>query len=154
MCSAAAKCGWRVPRPNSPPARTSSNPSWAAAGSGGATGGRAHRPDYQAHWPGEIRHRGYRGRSARAEHGAAVCAARPVRGRGRAGPGGLVGDGAGTDLEVPRSGSFLVARTDKHRDSLLAEATQSRGWGADVQQASPSDLAGRVSYYRGTDSGE
>jgi glycine/D-amino acid oxidase-like deaminating enzyme len=64
------------------------------------------------------------------------------------------GDWAGTELEVARSGSFLVARTDKHRDYLLAEATQSRGWGADVQQASPSDLADRVSFYRGNDSGE
>jgi glycine/D-amino acid oxidase-like deaminating enzyme len=64
------------------------------------------------------------------------------------------GDWAGAGLEVARSGSFLVARTDKHRDYLLAEATQSRGWGADVQQASPSDLADRVSYYRGADEGE
>jgi glycine/D-amino acid oxidase-like deaminating enzyme len=64
------------------------------------------------------------------------------------------GDWAGAELEVARSGSFLVARTDKHRDYLLAEATQSRGWGADVQQASPADLAGRVSYYRGSGSGE
>jgi glycine/D-amino acid oxidase-like deaminating enzyme len=64
------------------------------------------------------------------------------------------GDWAGAELKVARSGSFLVARTDKHRDYLLAEATQSRGWGADVQQASPADLAGRVSYYRGSGSGE
>jgi glycine/D-amino acid oxidase-like deaminating enzyme len=65
------------------------------------------------------------------------------------------GDWAGAELEVARSGSFLVARTDKHRDYLLAEAAQSRGWGADVQQASPADLAGRVSYYgRGRDSDE
>ena len=64
------------------------------------------------------------------------------------------GDWAGAELEVARSGSFLVARTGKHRDYLLAEATQSRGWGADVQQASPSDLADRVSYYSGNDSGE
>jgi glycine/D-amino acid oxidase-like deaminating enzyme len=62
------------------------------------------------------------------------------------------GDWAGAELEVARSGSFLIARTDKHRDYLLAEATQSRGWGADVRQASPADLAGRVSYYRGPDS--
>jgi glycine/D-amino acid oxidase-like deaminating enzyme len=64
------------------------------------------------------------------------------------------GDWAGAELEVARSGSFLVARTDKHRDYLLAEATQSHGWGADVQQASPADLADRVSYYRGSGSGE
>jgi glycine/D-amino acid oxidase-like deaminating enzyme len=63
------------------------------------------------------------------------------------------GDWAGAELEVARSGSFLIARTDKHRDYLLAEAAQSRGWGADVRQASPADLAGRVSYYRGPDPG-
>jgi glycine/D-amino acid oxidase-like deaminating enzyme len=64
------------------------------------------------------------------------------------------GDWAGAELEVTRSGSFLVARTDKHRDYLLAEATQSRGWGADVQQASPADLAERVSFYRASDPDE
>ena len=64
------------------------------------------------------------------------------------------GDWAGAELEVARSGSFLVARTGKHRDYLLAEATQSRGWGADIRQASSSDLAGQVSFYRGTDPGE
>ena len=64
------------------------------------------------------------------------------------------GDWAGAELEVARSGSFLVARTDKHRDYLLAEANQSHGWGADVRQASPADLAGRVSCYRGSGSGE
>jgi glycine/D-amino acid oxidase-like deaminating enzyme len=64
------------------------------------------------------------------------------------------GDWAGAELDVARSGSFLVARTDKHRDYLLAEATQSRGWGADVQQASPADLAERVSYYHVSESGE
>ena len=64
------------------------------------------------------------------------------------------GDWAEAELEVARSGSFLVARTGQHRDYLLAEAAQSRGWGADVQQASPADLAGRVSYYRGSSSGE
>jgi len=64
------------------------------------------------------------------------------------------GDWAGSELEVARSGSFLVARTAKHRDYLLAEATQSRGWGADVRQASAADLAARVSFYRGSDPGE
>ena len=63
------------------------------------------------------------------------------------------GDWAGTGLDVARSGSFLVARTGKHREYLLAEATQSRGWGADVQQASPADLAERVSYYHVPESG-
>ncbi len=60
------------------------------------------------------------------------------------------GDWAGVALEVARSGSFLIARTEKHRDFVLAEAAQSRAWGADVRQASPADLAGRVSYYRGS----
>jgi len=64
------------------------------------------------------------------------------------------GDWAGAELEVARSGSFLVARTAKHRDYLLAESAQSRGWGADVQQASPADMAARLSYYRGSSSGE
>jgi glycine/D-amino acid oxidase-like deaminating enzyme len=59
------------------------------------------------------------------------------------------GDWAGVPLDVTRSGSFLVARTDQHRAYLLTEAAQSRGWGADVSEASQADLAGRVSYYRG-----
>ena len=57
------------------------------------------------------------------------------------------GDWAGVPLDVTRSGSFLVARTDQHRAYLLTEAAQSRGWGADVREA---DLAGQVSYYRGS----
>jgi len=60
------------------------------------------------------------------------------------------GDWAGVPLDVTRSGSFLVARTDQHRAYLLTEAAQSRGWGADVREASRADLAGRVSYYRGS----
>ena len=60
------------------------------------------------------------------------------------------GDWAGVPLDVARSGSFLVARTDQHRAYLLTEAAQSRGWGADVCEASQADLAGRVSYYRGS----
>jgi glycine/D-amino acid oxidase-like deaminating enzyme len=58
------------------------------------------------------------------------------------------GDWAGAELEVVRSGSFLVARTQKHRDFVLAEAARSRAWGADVRQASTADLAERVSCYR------
>jgi glycine/D-amino acid oxidase-like deaminating enzyme len=60
------------------------------------------------------------------------------------------GDWAGVPLDVTRSGSFLVARTDQHRAYLLTEAAQSRGWGADVREASQADLAGRLSYYRGS----
>jgi glycine/D-amino acid oxidase-like deaminating enzyme len=59
------------------------------------------------------------------------------------------GDWAGVPLEVARSGSFLVARTDRHRAFIMAEARQSVGWGADVRDAAPADLAGRVSYFRG-----
>jgi glycine/D-amino acid oxidase-like deaminating enzyme len=58
-------------------------------------------------------------------------------------------DWAGVPLEVTRSGSFLIARTGEHQAYLRAEAPQSRGWGADVREAGPGDLAGRLSYYRG-----
>jgi glycine/D-amino acid oxidase-like deaminating enzyme len=60
------------------------------------------------------------------------------------------GDWAGVPLPVARSGSFLLARTAEHRALVLAEAAQSRRWGADVREASPAELAGRVSYYRGS----
>jgi glycine/D-amino acid oxidase-like deaminating enzyme len=56
------------------------------------------------------------------------------------------GDWAGAPLEVTRSGSFLVARTDAHRDYLRTEARQSAGWGVSVAEAS---LSGAVSYYQG-----
>ncbi len=55
---------------------------------------------------------------------------------------------AGVPLAVARSGSFLIARTSQHRDYLRRELAQSRGWGADVQEASPAQVAGQVSYYR------
>jgi glycine/D-amino acid oxidase-like deaminating enzyme len=60
------------------------------------------------------------------------------------------GDWAGAELAVARSGSFLVARTARHRSYLETEAAGSRSWGADVREAAPSDLARRVSYYRGS----
>jgi len=60
------------------------------------------------------------------------------------------GDWTGVPLDVARSGSFLVARTSQHRTYVLAEAGQSRAWGADVREASQADLAGRLSYYRGS----
>jgi glycine/D-amino acid oxidase-like deaminating enzyme len=56
-------------------------------------------------------------------------------------------DWAGVPLEVARPGSFLIARTAQHRAYLARELTQSRGWGADVREAGPAQLAG-VSYYR------
>jgi glycine/D-amino acid oxidase-like deaminating enzyme len=60
------------------------------------------------------------------------------------------GDWAGAELAVARSGSFLVARTARHRAYLETEAAGSRSWGADVREAAPADLARRVSYYRGS----
>jgi glycine/D-amino acid oxidase-like deaminating enzyme len=60
------------------------------------------------------------------------------------------GDWAGVPLPVARSGSFLIARTDRHRSFVLTEAAQSRGWGVDVREASHAELAARVSYYRGS----
>jgi glycine/D-amino acid oxidase-like deaminating enzyme len=56
-------------------------------------------------------------------------------------------DWAGVPLPVARSGSFLIARTDAHRQYLRAEATQSRGWGADVRDAAPGELASRGACY-------
>ena len=58
-------------------------------------------------------------------------------------------DWAGVQLDVVRSGSFLVARTGEHKAYLEAEARQSRSFGADVREADDTDLAGRLSYYRG-----
>jgi glycine/D-amino acid oxidase-like deaminating enzyme len=60
------------------------------------------------------------------------------------------GDWAGAPLPVARCGSFLVARTGQHQAFIRAEVGQSRAWGADVREASAADLAGRVSYYRGS----
>jgi len=60
------------------------------------------------------------------------------------------GDWAGAELAVARSGSFLVARTSRHRAYLETEAAGSRSCGADVREAAPADLARRVSYYRGS----
>jgi glycine/D-amino acid oxidase-like deaminating enzyme len=56
-------------------------------------------------------------------------------------------DWAGVPLEVTPSGSFLIARTAQHRDLLARELACSRGWGADVGEAEPGQVAGRVSYY-------
>jgi glycine/D-amino acid oxidase-like deaminating enzyme len=57
------------------------------------------------------------------------------------------GDWAGVPLEVTRSGSFLIARTAGHQAYLRTEADQSRGWGADVREATAGQLADQVSYY-------
>jgi len=55
---------------------------------------------------------------------------------------------AGVPLAVARPGSFLIARTAGHRELLRRELAQSRGWGADVREASPAQLASQVGYYR------
>jgi len=57
-------------------------------------------------------------------------------------------DWAGVDLDVTRSGSFLIARTGEHREYLRAEARQSSGWGVDVHAAEAADLGERLTYYR------
>jgi glycine/D-amino acid oxidase-like deaminating enzyme len=54
-------------------------------------------------------------------------------------------DWAGAELDVVRSGSLLVARTDEHKAFLMTEARQSRSWGVDVQDVG----AGRRCYYQG-----
>jgi glycine/D-amino acid oxidase-like deaminating enzyme len=58
------------------------------------------------------------------------------------------GDWAAAPLEVTRSGSFLVARTDAHAAFIMTEVTQSAAWGADVRVCSLDDLAAGVSYYQ------
>lgn len=57
-------------------------------------------------------------------------------------------DWAGVPLEVARPGSFLIARTGQHEEFLRRELAQSRGWGADVREAGPGQVAGALSYYR------
>jgi glycine/D-amino acid oxidase-like deaminating enzyme len=60
------------------------------------------------------------------------------------------GDWAGVPLAVARSGSFLIARTQRHQGYIRAEAGQSLGWGVHLREAAPAELADRVSYYRGS----
>ena len=57
-------------------------------------------------------------------------------------------DWAGVPLAVARHGSFLIARTGRHREFLSRELQQSRRWGADVREATRAQLAGGLSYYR------
>lgn len=56
-------------------------------------------------------------------------------------------DWAGEPLAVAASGSFLIARTGAHGDYLRRELAQARGWGADVREAEPGQLAA-LSFYR------
>jgi glycine/D-amino acid oxidase-like deaminating enzyme len=57
-------------------------------------------------------------------------------------------DWAGTPLPVARPGSFLIARTARHRELLCQELAQSRRWGTDVREATRAQLAGQLSYYQ------
>jgi glycine/D-amino acid oxidase-like deaminating enzyme len=57
-------------------------------------------------------------------------------------------DWADVPLAVTRPGSFLIARTDQHRDFLRRELDQSRRWGVEVREATPAELAERLGYYR------
>jgi glycine/D-amino acid oxidase-like deaminating enzyme len=57
-------------------------------------------------------------------------------------------DWAGTPLAVASPGSFLIARTAKHREFLAAELAQSRRWGAEVREATPAQLADGLGYYK------
>lgn len=61
-----------------------------------------------------------------------------------------LGDWAGAGLDVARSGSFLIARTDAHKSFLQTEASQSAAWGASLREASAGEVARRVSHYRGS----
>jgi glycine/D-amino acid oxidase-like deaminating enzyme len=62
------------------------------------------------------------------------------------------GDWAGEPLAVAAPGSFLIARTGAHRDYLRRELAQARGWGADVREAEPGQLAADLSFYRPNES--
>jgi glycine/D-amino acid oxidase-like deaminating enzyme len=50
---------------------------------------------------------------------------------------------AGVPLDVTRSGSVLIARTDRHQAILAAEVERSRGWGVELAETG----SGRASYY-------
>lgn len=54
---------------------------------------------------------------------------------------------AGVPLDVRRSGSVLIARTDGHKAYLRAERDQSRAWGVDVREIGSGELTERLSYY-------
>lgn len=56
-------------------------------------------------------------------------------------------DWAGVPLDLRRSGSVLIARTDRHKAYLRAERDQSRAWGVDVREIDQKELTERVSYY-------
>jgi glycine/D-amino acid oxidase-like deaminating enzyme len=58
------------------------------------------------------------------------------------------GDWAGTELDVARSGSFLIARTTEHQALLRTEGRQSAAWGARLREAHHGEVASRISHYR------
>jgi glycine/D-amino acid oxidase-like deaminating enzyme len=58
-------------------------------------------------------------------------------------------DWAGVPLGVQRSGSLLIARSDRHKDILREETERSRAWGVDLTETK---LADQASYYRATGS--
>ena len=60
------------------------------------------------------------------------------------------GDWAGVPLDVTRSGSYLIARTDAHTAYLRTEERQSRGWGVDLRPATADEVSANVCYYRAT----
>jgi glycine/D-amino acid oxidase-like deaminating enzyme len=53
-------------------------------------------------------------------------------------------DWAAVPLEVARSGSLLIARTDRHKAILAQETERSRSWGVDLAEAGPD----RAAYYQ------
>jgi glycine/D-amino acid oxidase-like deaminating enzyme len=53
----------------------------------------------------------------------------------------------GTPLAVTRPGSFLIARTARHREFLQRELAQSQRWGVDVCEAGPPASRAPLSYY-------
>jgi glycine/D-amino acid oxidase-like deaminating enzyme len=55
---------------------------------------------------------------------------------------------AGVPLDVRQLGSFLVARTARHKAFLRAELAQSRQWGVAVREADTAELAERTTYYQ------
>jgi glycine/D-amino acid oxidase-like deaminating enzyme len=54
---------------------------------------------------------------------------------------------AGVPLDVRRSGSLLIARTDRHKAILRSEAGQCRGWGVELAEPHPAALGEHASYY-------
>lgn len=56
---------------------------------------------------------------------------------------------AGVPLDVRRTGSLLIARTDRHKAILREETERSRAWGVDLTETDPMNQA---SYYQATGS--